>query len=212
MAAAARPPGGPRPRPPAGGGGGGGARAGGARAGGGGRAPTRGPGRHDLRDLLGALRARPEPDGPPPAPPADDLPGLIAESEAAGTTVTARVAALSGLPMAVRLAVHRIVQEALTNARKHAPGAPVGLEVAVTAGRVVIEVVNAAPPAAPAVPSGFGLLGVAERVAALEGALSSGRDGAGRFVLRAELPLGHGENAAEAGARTAAARPAGAAR
>ncbi|MFE5667624.1 sensor histidine kinase [Streptomyces niveus] len=126
----------------------------------------------------------------------DDLPSLIAESEAAGTRVRGAVdeaGELPGLPAAVRLAVHRIVQEALTNARKHAPGEPVDLTVTVrrSQSRVEIRAANGCPPRAtsPGTPRGYGLVGVGERVAALHGELTTGRGDDGRFVLRAQLPV-----------------------
>ncbi|MFF2020501.1 sensor histidine kinase [Streptomyces sp. NPDC058171] len=151
----------------------------------------------DLRDLLGALRDRESP--PPLTPTADDLPGLIEEATAAGTPVRSRVDPLTGLPAAVRLAVHRIVQEALTNARKHAPAQPVELTVVVGPTRVEVRAVNpvlgeadggrdGGP--APNGPGGYGLIGVAERVTALDGALTARRTDDGRFLLRARLPLG----------------------
>ncbi|MDT3395995.1 histidine kinase [Streptomyces sp. B1866] len=164
----------------------------------------------DLRDLLGALRDH---EGPVPlTPTADDLPALIAESEAAGTRVRATVGELAACPAAVRLAVHRIVQEALTNARKHAPAEPVDLTVMVERSRVEVRAENPCPPgpgpaAAPG-PRGYGLVGVAERVAALHGELTVGRTDGGRFLLRAQLPVpAHpAEEARTAeGARTAVA-------
>ncbi|MEV8420741.1 sensor histidine kinase [Streptomyces niveus] len=148
----------------------------------------------DLRDLLGALRDH---EGPAPlGPTVDDLPSLIAESEAAGTRVRGAVdeaGELPGLPAAVRLAVHRIVQEALTNARKHAPGEPVDLTVTVrrSHSRVEIRAANgySPQPTSPGTPRGYGLVGVGERVAALHGELTTGRGDDGRFVLRAQLPV-----------------------
>ncbi|MFC8078933.1 sensor histidine kinase [Streptomyces sp. NPDC057307] len=148
----------------------------------------------DLRDLLGALRDH---EGPAPlGPTVDDLPSLIAESEAAGTRVRGGVdvaGELAALPAAVRLAVHRIVQEALTNARKHAPGEPVDLTVTVrrSRSRVEIRAANGCPPrlTSPAAPRGYGLVGVGERVAALHGELTTGRTDDDRFVLRAQLPI-----------------------
>jgi signal transduction histidine kinase len=143
----------------------------------------------DLRDLLGALRDH---EGPVPlTPTADDLPALVAESEKAGTRVRARTDDLAGLPAAVRLAAHRIVQEALTNARKHAPGAPVDLTVSVTRTHVAIRAENdcPVPPPSDRPPRGYGLVGIAERVAALHGDLTTGHTPGGSFLLTAELPV-----------------------
>jgi signal transduction histidine kinase len=85
---------------------------------------------------------------------------------------------------------YRVVQEGLTNARKHAPEAAV--EVAVTGGEpVVVEVVSRRPVAvaAESLPgAGSGLIGIGERVALAGGALEHGPDAAGNFVLRATLP------------------------
>ncbi|MDO0930313.1 histidine kinase [Streptomyces sp. DG2A-72] len=146
----------------------------------------------DLRDLLGALRDH---EGPVPlTPTSDDLPALIADAEAAGTRVHARIAPLAELPAAVRLAVHRIVQEALTNARKHAPTAPVELTVTVERARVEVRAANICPPATAFTSTesgsrGYGLVGVAERVAAMHGDMTATRTDDGRFVLRAALPV-----------------------
>ncbi|WP_419999681.1 sensor histidine kinase [Streptomyces boninensis] len=157
----------------------------------------------DLRDLLGALR---DEDGPAPlTPTADDLPALVAAARAAGTPVEAELGELAPLPAAVRLAAHRIVQEALTNARKHAPGRPVSLAVAVDRARVTIRVTNPAPDADPEPGHrGYGLIGIAERVAALHGRLSH-RRADGRFELRAELPVPTHPQDAEAGLAAAGA-------
>ncbi|QKW06736.1 two-component sensor histidine kinase [Streptomyces sp. NA04227] len=169
----------------------------------------------DLRDLLGALRDRADPA--PLTPTGEDLPSLIAESRAAGTQVRAHIAELGALPTAVRLAVHRIVQESLTNARKHAPGEPVDLTVTVGPREVGVRAVNAcaaaphwaqAPTAAAPdrrqlggsqgwftasgtelTTGGYGLIGVAERVAALHGQLTARRTADDRFLLLARLPV-----------------------
>ncbi|MGW3651535.1 sensor histidine kinase [Streptomyces sp. NPDC000878] len=150
----------------------------------------------DLRSVLGALRDQ---EGPVPlAPTADDLPALIAEAETAGTRVRgtrADTGDLAALPATVRFAVHRIVQEALTNARKHAPGKPVDLTVAVERTQVEVRAENACPVVPEgsgteeAAPHGYGLVGVAERVAALKGEFTAGFAGADRFLLHAVLPV-----------------------
>ncbi len=151
----------------------------------------------DLRSVLGALRDQ---EGPAPLTPAaaDDLSALIAQARRAGTRVRGDLPGpedLAALPAAIRFAMHRIVQEALTNARKHAPGQPVDLSVAVERSQVEVRAENACP-TAPAGPgarrtagSGYGLVGVAERVAALNGAFTACRAGTDRFLLHAVLPL-----------------------
>jgi signal transduction histidine kinase len=149
----------------------------------------------ELRAIVGVVR---EDDGDavePPQPTLGDLPALVEESRAAGMRVAWRGdvdgAAVSD---AVGRTAYRVVQEGLTNARKHAAGA--GVEVAVraaAAGPLVVEVVSrppVAPHAAPEVPGGgTGLIGLAERVALAGGTLDHGPDAAGDFVLRATLPV-----------------------
>ncbi|MEU6202136.1 histidine kinase [Micromonospora musae] len=100
------------------------------------------------------------------------------------------------LPTVVGHAAHRVVREALTNAARYAPGAPVTVRLAEAGDRLEVSVVNAAPPAGPlpGPPShGSGLLALAERVRLAGGALDAGpRDGGG-FAVRAWLPLRAGD-------------------
>jgi signal transduction histidine kinase len=83
------------------------------------------------------------------------------------------------------------VQEALTNALKHAPGSPVRVRLARQCSEVEIEVRNgrAASAALAAVPSGHGLVGLRERVSLFGGALDAGPTSDGGFVLAATLPV-----------------------
>ena len=91
---------------------------------------------------------------------------------------------------AVGRAVYRIVQEALTNSGRHAPGAVVRVSVERPAGRVVVRVVNgpatAAPSASPG--GGYGLVGLGERVRVLDGRLTVGPRLDGGFSVEAVLP------------------------
>lgn len=96
------------------------------------------------------------------------------------------------VPRALGRTAYRIVQEGLTNARKHAPGASV--DVVVSSGeRLVVEVISRRPVgvavAAEALPgAGSGLIGLHERVELAGGELQHGLAPAGDFVLRATLP------------------------
>ena len=86
-------------------------------------------------------------------------------------------------------AAYRIVQEALTNAGKHAPGAPVSVAVERPAGQLVVRVVNGPGRASePAPGGGYGLVGLAERVRTLGGRLTAEPRLDGGFVVEAVLP------------------------
>jgi signal transduction histidine kinase len=89
------------------------------------------------------------------------------------------------------LALFRIVQEALTNAINHAPGAPVRVRVAVESGSVELEVVNGVPTGPDLGPGGGrGLIGMRQRVALYDGVLEAAPSPEGGFRVRASLPLG----------------------
>jgi signal transduction histidine kinase len=93
-----------------------------------------------------------------------------------------------------RLAVYRLVQEGLTNARKHAPGAPVRVTVRWGVASVRVQVITAAAPGTtetgPVAPgSGRGLAGLRDRVERLGGDLHAAPAAGGGFVLQATIPL-----------------------
>src|SRR5262245_1549185 len=150
----------------------------------------------DLRELIGLLRDGGGGEGPqPPQRTLAALPELLEESRAAGMRVHAsvRVADLAAVPTAVGQHALRIVQEALTNVRKHAASAPVDLLVEGGPGDgLTIEVRNPAPVLAAgttAIPgSGTGLVGLAERAVLSGGRLEHGLDEHGDFRLHAWLP------------------------
>src|SRR5919106_98475 len=94
----------------------------------------------DLREVIGVLRA---PVGELPQPTVADIPDLVAESRRAGMDVDLRNDVVGAPPDTVGRTAYRVVQEALTNARKHAPGAAVTVTVAGSAGRgLTVEVDN----------------------------------------------------------------------
>jgi signal transduction histidine kinase len=150
----------------------------------------------DLRAVIGVLRDGPDGDAPqPPQPTLAALPGLLEESRAAGMLLHAeiRLADLAAVPDAIGRHALRIVQEALTNARKHATSAAVDLLVEGAPGEgLTIEVRNPAPVLAggePEIPgTGTGLVGLAERATLSGGSLVHGLDEVGDFRLRAWLP------------------------
>ncbi len=148
----------------------------------------------ELRGVIGVLRE----DGgetltAPPQPTLDDLPDLVEESRAAGMRVSARIDLGDAvLAPGVGRTAYRIAQEGLTNARKHASGAPVTVTVRASDGTLEVEVRSLAPVAAgvgAALPgAGTGLIGLAERVSLAGGTLEHGPDPDGAFVLRARFP------------------------
>ncbi|MEH0927604.1 sensor histidine kinase [Micromonospora sp. CPCC 205558] len=152
----------------------------------------------DLREVIGVLRAEDDTanDAPePPQPTLADLPALIAESRAAGVRVNVSdsVATPEQVPAALGRAAYRIVQEGLTNARKHAAGAAVTVDVAGGPGTgLTVAIGNRWPVGAPAggtLPgAGTGLVGISERVTLAGGRLAYGRDDTGDFRLAAWLP------------------------
>jgi signal transduction histidine kinase len=148
----------------------------------------------ELRGVIGVLRE----DGgesltQPPQPTLADVAALVDESRAAGMRITARIELGDAAPpAAVGRTAYRIVQEGLTNARKHAPGAAVTLTVHAPDGDLQVEVRSLAPVAVAAVSplpgAGTGLIGLTERVALAGGELEHGVDADGAFVVRARLP------------------------
>jgi signal transduction histidine kinase len=148
----------------------------------------------EMRRLLGVLRYD-QPAGLAPQPQLSDLPALVDAARRAGVSVELAVpGAMSDVPSSVAVCAYRIVQESLSNAGQHAPGAAVSVSVGHQAGVVLLRVANG--PGAPAGPSrnepgsGHGLTGMRERVALLGGSLSAGPSAGGGFVVSAVLPFG----------------------
>lgn len=142
----------------------------------------------DLREVIGVLRA---PVGELPQPTFADLTALVAEARQAGMAVTWQLDVATPVPDTLGRTAYRIVQEALTNARRHAPGAQVRVALTgCTGDGLTVDVVNTAPAtsADAASGSGRGLVGLAERVALVGGRLHHGPDTAGGFALHAWLP------------------------
>jgi signal transduction histidine kinase len=150
----------------------------------------------DLRAVIGILRDGTHSEAPqPPQPTLAALPELLEESRAAGMHLhcEVRVADLAAVPPSVGRHALRIVQEALTNARKHAATAPVNLRIEGAPGQgLTIDVRNPAPVLAasdPEIPgAGTGLVGLAERATLSGGNLEHALGQDGDFRLRAWLP------------------------
>ncbi len=148
----------------------------------------------DMRRLLSALRSD-QPAAYAPQPGLADLRGLISTARQAGMTVELSAPpALDQVPPRVGLCAYRIAQEALSNAGRHAAGAPVAVSVNHDADTVTLQVTNG-----PGISAGqrvngrgpgHGLAGMRERVEVLGGSLSAGPAHGGGFVVSAVLPLG----------------------
>jgi signal transduction histidine kinase len=146
----------------------------------------------EMRRLLGVLRADVAGEAErAPQPGLDRLEELVDGARTAGTTVHLAVRGEPvALPPGVDLTAYRIVQEALTNARRHAPGAEVDVEVAFGDDAVSVRVSDNGPGAAGTGDGGHGLVGMHERVAMVGGRLRVGPADAGGFAVQADLPIG----------------------
>ena len=144
----------------------------------------------ELRRLLGVLRM-PSEDRLAPQPGLSRLPDLLDESANAGQEVDVEVSGDAvELAQGLDLTAYRIVQEGLTNARKHAPGNPVALALRWRDRLLEIEIENPRPQTvAEANGAGHGLIGMRERVAMYGGSLESGPAEGERFRVRARLPV-----------------------
>ena len=150
----------------------------------------------ELRDLVGILRTEPDGDEPPEEslPPTQALAALAAESNAVGvpTELVEEGDPALASPVVGRTA-YRVVREALTNVRKHAPGARVLVRVGYDPGQVRLTVRNTEPTAGvdralAATGSGMGIANLRRRIELVHGTLRAGPDPDGGFLLEATLP------------------------
>jgi signal transduction histidine kinase len=148
----------------------------------------------EMRQLLGALRPpeeEPETAPPQPQPGLAALDALLDQVRAAGLPVTLTLSGDSvRLPDAVDLTAYRIVQEALTNALKHAGPAHASVQLHYEKGRLDITVADDGQGTAASVPgSGHGLTGMRERATLLGGVLQTGPQPGGGFRVNVTLPI-----------------------
>ncbi|MBO8195093.1 sensor histidine kinase [Streptomyces oryzae] len=150
----------------------------------------------ELRRVLGVLRSEDalDDDRHAPQPTLEGLPELVANVRAAGPPVTTRtVGEPRPLPPGMEVSAYRIVQEALSNVLRHAPGAAAEVEIGYHPTELTVRVTNTAPdPTAPAMPSrgaGHGLPGMRERAAMLDGTLWCGATADGGWSVTASLPV-----------------------
>ena len=146
----------------------------------------------EMRHLLDVLRDEGEAVYVP-QPGVDRLEELVEDARATGLPVTPGSTSTARCRTGRRLAVYRLVQESLTNVRRHAPGARTEVVVSVRDGVATVLVRNDAPPSgevAASAPGGHGLPGMQERVRVYGGDLVCGPTPDGGWTVRATLPLG----------------------
>jgi signal transduction histidine kinase len=148
---------------------------------------------NEMRRLLGVLRAdTPEGAALAPVPTLDDLDRLVAYAVEGGTPVDVSVDGDGRTaPAGVELAAYRVLQEALTNVRRHAPGAPARVRVSFQPAEVIVEVQNPLPDGQRTMdPGGHGLVGMRERVSLYGGTFEAGPRSDGTFGVSARIPYG----------------------
>ena len=153
-------------------------------------------GLRELRQVVGVLRAEESADDPSPQPNLERLDELVASVEGAGLTVTVAVMGTPRpLPAGVGLSAYRILQEALSNAVRHAPESDVRIELGYGPVGLVLRVVNGPARSRPLVSSGpgHGVVGMRERAAMLGGELTAEPRPDGGYAVTAVLPTTDGE-------------------
>ena len=145
----------------------------------------------EMRRMLGILRRSDDELALAPQPSLRDLDALVEQVRAAGLDIEARIEGEPRmLPAGLDLSAYRIVQEALTNALKHAAPARVEVVVRYAEDAVVIEVSDDGSAPAVGRGTGSGLVGMRERVALFGGELRAGKRVEGGWALHATLPIG----------------------
>ncbi|MGW0711006.1 sensor histidine kinase [Streptomyces sp. NPDC002643] len=148
----------------------------------------------ELRRVLGVVRAEDYEAPEAPQPTLADLDGLLANVHEAGLTVEKTVTgAVRELPQGVELSAYRIVQEALSNSLRHAPGATARVELGYVLGGLGLRIVNGPSPEVTLVKSthgaGHGITGMRERVTMLNGEMTTGETEEGGYEVTVFLPV-----------------------
>ncbi|MEU1046952.1 histidine kinase [Streptomyces sp. NPDC005897] len=148
----------------------------------------------ELRRVLGVVRAEDYEAPDAPQPTLADLDALLANVREAGLAVDKAVTgAVRELPPGVELSAYRIVQEALSNSLRHAPGATSRVEVSYVLGGLGLRVVNTAVPPNTLVKTspgaGHGITGMRERVSMLNGEMTAGPTDDGGYEVAVFLPV-----------------------
>ncbi|MGX1503466.1 UNVERIFIED_CONTAM: signal transduction histidine kinase [Streptomyces graminofaciens] len=161
----------------------------------------------EMRRLLAVLRSEDAQGERAPQPGLDRVQQLVEATVRAGVPAELSLAAdLGAVPQAVDMSGYRIVQEALANVVRHAPGAPTRVSVTSDGSDLTVLVVNGPAPA-PTSPlettgTGHGLVGMRERVRLTGGSLDTGPLPDGGFRVAARLPLTAGETSVNTAGRT----------
>jgi signal transduction histidine kinase len=148
----------------------------------------------ELRRVLGVVRAEDYEAPEAPQPTLADLDALLANVREAGLGVEKVVTgAVRELPQGVELSAYRIVQEALSNSLRHAPGASARVEIGYVLGGLGLRIVNGPPPEPsrikPSPGAGHGITGMRERVAMLSGEMTAGPADDGGYDVAVFLPV-----------------------
>lgn len=148
----------------------------------------------EMHRMVGLLRRPEEASDLKPQPGLSQLDHLVDQTRETGLRLSVQVmGSVRPLPAGLDLAAYRIIQEALTNCRKYADGAPASLLVRYADHRLDIDVTNEGPlhaaTADPVAGSGHGLVGMKERVALYGGEFSAGPGADGGYAVHATLPL-----------------------
>jgi signal transduction histidine kinase len=146
----------------------------------------------ELRRILGVVRAEDyqAPDAPQPV--LADLDSLLANVREAGLETDKTVTgAVRELPQGVELSAYRIIQEALSNTLRHAPGSTAKVEVSYVLGGLGLRVVNSAPQGLvkPSPGAGHGITGMRERVTMLNGEMTAAPTNDGGYEVTAFIPV-----------------------
>ncbi|HXH33994.1 MAG TPA: sensor histidine kinase [Plantibacter sp.] len=144
----------------------------------------------EMRRLLGVLRTEDQAAELAPQQGIDDIPALVESLRRVGADITLELSAgdHSAVPPTVQIAAFRIVQEAMSNAVRHAAEAPITVHVRVDAVAVHLRIGNGEAPASGEHGAGHGLRGMLERAELLRGSLQAGPTPDGGWLVIAELP------------------------
>ncbi len=148
----------------------------------------------ELRRVLGVVRAEDYEAPDAPQPTLADLDVLLANVRDTGLSVEKTVTgAVRELPQGVELSAYRIVQEALSNTLRHAPGASARVEIGYVLGGLGLRIVNDPPPARallkPSPGAGHGITGMRERVSMLNGEMTAVPTDDGGYEVTVFLPV-----------------------